>query len=72
MSRFAIFSWAIGLLTLAFVFGLVAAGGVYEITAINPTMGQYVISNRLSGITWSCNLASCVKVDFHAEPMQKP
>jgi hypothetical protein len=63
-SKFAIFAWAIGLLVLTFVLGIVAAGGVYETTALNPTTGQYVISNKISGISWSRMMASCVQVDF--------
>jgi hypothetical protein len=70
-NRFVIFLWAIGLLAFAFVLGLVAGGGVYGITAINPTTGHYAISNKISGITWSCMLASCVKVDFDADPKKQ-
>jgi hypothetical protein len=58
-------------LVLAFVFGLVAAGGVYETTTVNGVTGQYVISNKISGIAWSCMLTSCVKVDFHAQSKGK-
>jgi hypothetical protein len=71
MSRLAMLCWASGLLLLAFMFGLVAAGGVYEITTVSPITGQYVISNKISGITWSCMVTSCVKVDFHSEPKRK-
>jgi hypothetical protein len=45
MSRLAMLSWASGLLLLAFMFGLVAAGGAYETTTVNGVTGQYVISN---------------------------